>query len=69
MKILNANPGESAYNFLNRALNMAHDEVITIQATHNDITINIYPQSFISDLCDKYDLVNKLTKKDEYPVR
>jgi hypothetical protein len=66
MKFLNENPGESVYDFLNRALNMAHDEVITIHATHNSIYVVVYPQSCIYDLCDKYDMGKKLNESYEY---
>jgi len=62
MKFLEATPGETVYDFLNRALNMAHDEVKCIQATHSGTTISIYPQSYIQDLCDKYDLAKRLQK-------
>lgn len=69
MKFISADKGETVYEFLNRVLNMAHDGVITYQATHNDVTIVVYPQSFISDLCDKYDLTQRLCKQKEYPVK
>ena len=62
MKFLNATPGESVYDFLNRALFEAEHEVITIQATHNGIDVVVYPKSCIQDLCDKYDLAKRLQK-------
>lgn len=61
MKFINADPGESIYLFLNRVLNAAFNTGITFEATHNDITIVIYPQSCIHDLCDKFDLTKKLS--------
>jgi hypothetical protein len=60
MKFLEATPGESVYNFLCRALDVARDGVLTLQATHNSVVIVVYPQSCINDLCDKYDLTQKL---------
>jgi hypothetical protein len=60
MKFLEAEPGETVYNFLCRALDVAKNEVKTLQATHNGIVISIYPNSYIYDLCDKYDLTQKL---------
>ena len=69
MKFISATPGEDVYGFLNRVLNMAYGEIITYQATHNDVTIVVYPRSFISDLCDKYDLAQKLSKPKGYPVK
>jgi len=61
MKFINADPGEGVYTFLNRVLNEALNNTITFEATHNDITIVVYPQSCINDLCDKYDLTKKLS--------
>ena len=58
-KKVQANPGESVYTFLNRVLMDAEFEGITHEATHNGITINVYPHSYIADLCDKYDITRK----------
>jgi hypothetical protein len=60
MKFLEADAGESVYNYLCRALDVARDGVLTLQATHNGVVIVVYPQSCIHDLCDKYDLTQKL---------
>lgn len=62
MKFINADAGESVYCFLNRVLNDAEFEGMTFRATHNDVTVNVYPQSCITDLCDKYDLTKKCMK-------
>ncbi len=60
MKFLKSSPGETVYDFLNKALSEAEHDGITILATHNDIDITVYPQSCIQDLCDKYDLTKRL---------
>jgi hypothetical protein len=60
MKFINADPGEGVYTFLNRVLNSAFNTTITFEATHNNITIVVYPQSCIHDLCDKYDISKRL---------
>jgi hypothetical protein len=58
-KKLTADPGETVYEFLNRCQKDAESDGITIEATHNDITIRVYPQSCIDDLCDKYDITRR----------
>lgn len=59
---MNATPGEGAYTFLNRVLNESFFENKIIQAIHNGIEITVYPDSYIKDLCDKYDLTKRLSK-------
>jgi hypothetical protein len=59
MKKVSADPGEMVYDFLDRCLFDAEFNQITIEATHNHITIKVYPDSSIRDLCDKYDLTSR----------
>ena len=61
---LEAQPGESVYSFLERSLDFCKYETkqIGIIAEHNDIEINVYVDSALTDLLEKYDLKRKLNR-------
>ncbi|AHK11292.1 hypothetical protein S14_183 [Shewanella sp. phage 1/4] len=54
--------GGTVYNCLERCLQhvkQSNDNAMT--TTVNDVTIVVYKESFMSDLCDKYDMQRKIT--------
>lgn len=53
---LQANAGEMIYDFLTRASYTAYCSGNTVQAIHNTTRINVYPDSIIDDICDKFDM-------------
>lgn len=63
---IEASPGETAYEVLNRGIEAAKETVKTVKVTHNDVTVSVYPQSFIHDVCDKYDLAARLKRVIQY---
>lgn len=61
MKIIESTPGQTVYDLL-------HSAILYLQnvgeyhcfAVHNDTKIMVYRNSYINDLCDKYDMQRKL---------
>lgn len=57
---MNANPGESLYLFIERVVKEAHIDRVTIEATHNNITVTVYPFSHEYDIEDKFAMQRKI---------
>jgi hypothetical protein len=56
-----ARAGETVYNFLERSLNeLKKGRSSYVRCTHNGVSITIYRDSYINDLCEKYDLTRAL---------
>ena len=62
MEMIEADSGENIVDFIQRAKNKAEYEVKTILARFNDVCIKIYPQSFVQDLYDKFDMASEFRK-------
>lgn len=51
---MQANSGESIYSLAQRAIRKASCSNSEVLATHNDVTICIYPSSCVHDVLDKF---------------
>ena len=61
MKIIEALPGEYIYNYMERAIKeLKESSWSTAKVTFNGTSILIYRRSYISDICDKWDMQHKL---------
>lgn len=60
---LQANNGECVYNFLCRAAEEVQKSSWNrIEATHDNVTILVYKDSCIEDLCDKFGMQIKINQ-------
>ena len=67
MSTIQANPGESIYDFLQRALQETKSSTNNaVKIKHNTTSIVVYKDSCLNDLCEKFDLQWALDRKNEY---
>ena len=67
MKVIQANPGEMVYNLLVRAIaECKASNTSTVIVKHNGVEIYVYRESYISDLCDKFDLARPAQRLASY---
>ena len=67
MNVIQANPGEMVYNLLVRAIaECKASRNSTVIVKHNDVEIYVYRESYISDLCDKFELAKLAQRLARY---
>lgn len=60
--IIHAEPGEPVYQTAIRAIQYASQHNDAIQMSHNDVTVNVYPESHLHDILEKFDLRTRLKR-------
>ena len=62
MQIIQAECSEMIYTFLKRVADTAYVERTVFTARHNTTDVVVYPESSISDICDKFDMQAKINR-------
>lgn len=62
---ITAQPGESIYSFTQRILLAARASNFDVSATHNDVTIRVYPNSAEYDILDKWNMQRTINRLEE----
>ena len=62
MQIIQAECGEMIYTFLKRVVDTACTESTVFKARHNTTEVIVYPDSSMSDICDKFDMQTKINR-------
>lgn len=60
MQTLQATPGETIHNLTLRGIHNAKAWNKEIAIKHNDITITVYPESYVEDVYEKWSLLCKI---------
>jgi len=67
MTTLYAELGETVYRFLERCIQYCNEaSASSVKAVHNGVTIYVYKDGSISDLCDKWSLQRQMKRIDSY---
>lgn len=62
-----AEAGESVFNLAKRAIEMAKQRGCGVGMTHNNITVSVYPESYLHDILEKFsylDAYNRIKNKN-----
>ena len=59
---IKAEPGESRFSFVKRAIEYAQKNETSCMVEHNGLQCMVYPESYVFDICEKFSYIQEYTR-------